>query len=117
MSDFLFESLIILLVGLLAVLLSLTLFAILIEIIKRLDEKANALLIRWYSKRTQSDETTDEINDELIAVLTAAAYLSIHKPVLIRRVHFLNDRGGTAWSVTGRLNIMASHLIKKRGSS
>ncbi|MBL0175482.1 MAG: hypothetical protein IPP94_09510 [Ignavibacteria bacterium] len=59
-------------------------------------------------------ETASETDEELIAVLAAAATVALRRAVTVKRVQFLSGDSGTLWSVTGRLNIMASHLITKR---
>jgi hypothetical protein len=56
----------------------------------------------------------DPESDELVAVLTASACEVLQKPLVVKRIQFIASPENTAWSVTGRLNIMASHLIPKR---
>ena len=53
-------------------------------------------------------------SEELIAVLTAAAHEMLHKQVVVRSFSFLSNDENHMWSVSGRINIMASHLIVKR---
>ena len=112
MQEKLFESLLLLFVGLTGVFISLSGLAAMIWLIKALDEKINTLRILTYSKKTGDDP--DEVNDELVAVISAAAFSMMKKPVVIRKIHFLDHRSGDAWAVTGRLNIMASRPIRKR---
>src|SRR5512133_1950632 len=57
----------------------------------------------------ESDES-----DELIAVLTAAAHETLKAPVIVKSFTFLSNTENPMWSVSGRINIMASHLISKR---
>jgi hypothetical protein len=57
---------------------------------------------------------SEDPNDELIAVLAAAAALMLKRKVRVRRVRFLTPSVEPAWTVTGRLNIMASHAISRR---
>jgi hypothetical protein len=57
---------------------------------------------------------TAQEDEDLIAILTAAAMAVLQKPVTLRRVRFLTPPANNAWSVTGRLNVMGSHLITKR---
>jgi hypothetical protein len=59
-------------------------------------------------------ENASETDDELVAILAAAATVALRRAVTVKRVQFLSGDSGTLWSVTGRLNIMASHLITKR---
>lgn len=114
MFEKLFESVLLLIVGMGGVLLSLSAFAVMIWLFKVLDEKFNAYRIRHYSETIEIKPAEDELNDELIAVIAAAATAVMKKPVVIKKIHFLNQAAGSSWAVTGRLNIMASHLISKR---
>lgn len=61
-------------------------------------------------------EAGDDIDEETIAVLAAAAAVMLKRSVSIRRVRFLKPSVEPAWAVTGRLNIMASHAISRRKS-
>lgn len=110
----LLESLLLLLVGMASVLASLLLLAGMISGLKTLDERINRLRIRRYSEKIESENKEDEVNDEFAAILAAAAMTTVRKPVLIRRVRFLEETQGGAWASTGRLSIMASHRIIKR---
>jgi hypothetical protein len=58
----------------------------------------------------------EELSDELIAVIAAAAAETLIAKVVVRRIQFLNDTSTGAWATTGRLNIMASHQISKRNT-
>ena len=112
MIEKLIEALLVLVAGMSVVFVSLSALAGMIWFIKAADEKINALRIRWYSKKVAADP--DEIHDELAAVISAAVFTVLRKPVIIRKIHFLDNRSGDAWAVTGRLNIMASRPIRKR---
>ncbi|MBX7152104.1 hypothetical protein K1X84_10715 [bacterium] len=114
MVEKLLESVLLLFVGMGGVLISLSGFAAMIWLFKILDEKFNTYRIRHYSETLESTPSEDEPNDELVAVITATAVAILKKPVVIRKIHFLNRSAGSSWAVTGRLNIMASHLISKR---
>ncbi|NUM81265.1 hypothetical protein HUU42_10705 [bacterium] len=114
MIDKLIESVLLLIVGMGGVLISLSAFASMIWLFKVLDEKFNAYRIRHYSETIEIKPGEDELNDELVAVIAAAATAMMKKPIVIKKIHFLDQAAGTNWAVTGRLNIMASHLISKR---
>jgi hypothetical protein len=61
-------------------------------------------------------ESNEGNETELVAVLTAAAATSLKKRVVVRKFHYIDNASDTAWSQSGRLNILASHqvpLIKK----
>lgn len=112
MTEKLFESLLLLVVGMTGVFISLSLLAVMIWMIKTADEKINLLRILSYAKKVEVQP--DEINDELVAVISAAVFTTLKKPVVIRKIRFLDNRAGDAWAVTGRVNIMASRPIRKR---
>ncbi len=61
-----------------------------------------------------ADEGDLPEDEEIIAVLAAAATAALKRRIVLRRVRFLQHSGGSAWSVTGRLNVMGSHLITKK---
>jgi Na+-transporting methylmalonyl-CoA/oxaloacetate decarboxylase gamma subunit len=112
MIEKLIEALLLLAAGLTVVFTALSALAGMIWLIKAVDEKINTLRILTYSKKTEVEP--DEVNDELVAVISAAAFSVMKKPIVIRKIHFLDNRSGDAWAVTGRLNIMASRPIRKR---
>ena len=114
MIDNLIEAVILLVVGMSVVLISLSMLAGLIRGMKSLDERFNIFRIKKYDEKIKTEHVEDESNDELVAVLTAAAMAAMKKTVQIRRVQFLSADAETAWAVTGRVNIMASHHISKR---
>lgn len=62
---------------------------------------------------TPSPPASEDIDEETIAIITAAAMEALRKPVEIKRIRFLQADGASSWSVIGRLNIMGSHLITK----
>lgn len=61
------------------------------------------------SEPVRSDETNDE---ELVAVITAAANAVMQKTVVVKRIRSLSSPNETAWSQSGRLNVMGTHSIK-----
>ncbi|MBX2990937.1 MAG: OadG family protein [Bacteroidetes bacterium] len=111
------ESLLVMLVGMTGVFTSLVFLAGMIWFFRWADEKLNKWKIRRYAEKVESHQVEDEINDELIALLSAAAATALHKSVVVKKVQFLNQKtAGASWAVTGRLNVMASHAISKRKS-
>lgn len=58
----------------------------------------------------------EELSDELVAVIAAAAAETLTSTIVVKRIQFLNDAATGAWATTGRLNIMASHQISKRNT-
>lgn len=113
--EILLESLLIMLVGMTGVFISLVLLAGMIWSFRWMDEELNKRRIRKYAQKVELQQVEDEINDELVAVLSAAAATALRKSVVVRKVQFLNQKSNSAsWAVTGRLNVMASHAISKR---
>jgi Na+-transporting methylmalonyl-CoA/oxaloacetate decarboxylase gamma subunit len=53
------------------------------------------------------------VDPQTLAVLTAAAYAAVGRPVRIRRVTFINENTVSAWKEVGRATIQASHNIKR----
>jgi hypothetical protein len=53
------------------------------------------------------------ITDEELAVLTAAVTVAVQRPIRLRRIRFIERRGGSTWAAMGRVNIMASHLVNR----
>jgi Na+-transporting methylmalonyl-CoA/oxaloacetate decarboxylase gamma subunit len=78
------------------------------------DDKLHARKIRPSVRKVETPQAGDEVNDEVVAVIAAAATAVMRKRVTIKRITFLSPAPGQAWTVTGRLNIMASHAITKR---
>jgi sodium pump decarboxylase gamma subunit len=108
------ESLLLLTAGMAVTLTALSFLAGMIWAMKWGDEKLNARKIRTYAQKVETRQLDDEVNDEVVAVIAAAATAAIKKRVTIKRITFLSPGPGQAWAVTGRLNIMASHAIAKR---
>lgn len=114
MYDKLIESILLLVVGMTGVFAALVFLAVMIWSFRLFDEWLNRKRIQKYASQVESKLVDNEVNDELVAVLTAAAASVIRKPVRVRRVQFLSGTGAAAWATTGRLNVMASHSIPKR---
>lgn len=111
------EALDLSIVGIVGVFLSLTLFSVIIWVIKKIDERSRTgfrikPLIEDHS--IKAGYVPDELNDELIAVITAAVNETFSKPVVVRKINFLQKYEQTTWTATGRLNVMASHNFSKR---
>lgn len=72
--------------------------------------------VKGHAEKVETHQGDADLNDEVIAVLAAAANVMLKRPVSVRRVRFLVPAPEPAWAVTGRLNIMASHAISRRKS-
>lgn len=115
MSNVLAESLVILVVGMGGVFISLLLLAGMIKLFQTADEWLNRRRIREYSEKVETHKVDDALNDEIVAVISAAVATTIKKRIVVRKIRFLDNRPSGAWATTGRLNIMGSHLVQKRG--
>jgi len=116
MTDPIIEAVLLLVVGMSAVFSALLLLAGMIWLLEWADTRLNSLRIRKYAEKVESHKVDDEVNDEIVVVITAAVTTTLKQPVIVRKIRFLNSGPGPAWAVTGRLNIMASHAIAKRKS-
>lgn len=58
-------------------------------------------------------EMSGELSPEVVAVISAAVVAAIGKNVRIRRIRYRTTSPGAAWSVQGRVSIMASHIVKR----
>ncbi len=116
MTDPIVEALLLLVVGMASVFAALFLLAGMIRFLEWADSRINTIRIRKYADKVETHQVDDDVNDEIVAVITAAIAATIRKPVVVRKIRFLESGAEPAWAVTGRLNIMASHAITKRKS-
>jgi sodium pump decarboxylase gamma subunit len=110
------EAVLLLVVGMAVVFSALLLLAGMIRLLEWADRRINAVRIRTYATKVETHQVDDDVNDEIVAVITAAIATTLRKPVVVRKIRFLSSGSEPAWAVTGRLNIMASHAITKRKS-
>jgi sodium pump decarboxylase gamma subunit len=116
MTDPIIEAVLLLVVGMSIVFSALVLLAGMIGFLEWADTRINSLKIRKYAERVEAHQVDDDVNDEVVAVITAAITTTLKQPVVVRKIRFLSSGSEPAWAVTGRLNIMASHAIAKRKS-
>jgi sodium pump decarboxylase gamma subunit len=116
MTEYVQEGLVLLVVGMGGVFVSLLFLAGMIWLFKAADEWINRRKIASYARQVEQAGGGEDANDEIVAVLTAAAAAILRKSVVVRRMRFLHADDDSAWAVTGRLNIMASHAIATRKS-
>jgi hypothetical protein len=102
-------------VGMGGVFCALLFLAGMIKLFQSTDEWLNRRRIRQYAEKVDSHEVDDALNDEIVAVLSAAVAITLKKRIVVRKIHFLDNRASGAWATTGRLNIMGSHLVQNRG--
>jgi Na+-transporting methylmalonyl-CoA/oxaloacetate decarboxylase gamma subunit len=63
-----------------------------------------------------AEKEAESLQDEdLIAVISAAASVAINKPFLVRRIRFIDPHNDDlAWKRAGRLSIMSSHTVQHK---
>jgi sodium pump decarboxylase gamma subunit len=110
------EALLIMVVGLGGVFASLLMLMLMIAGMRAIDERLNARRIRTYTEKVESKQIdSDELNDEIVAAITAAVSTVLKPHVVVRRIRFLSTvPGEETWAVTGRTGIMTSHTVPKR---
>lgn len=111
------EALILMFIGMISVFAVLSFFYVLIVIINKINKHLN---IRKASKKLNIDTktsavpNTDEINPEIIAVISAAILVALKSKVEIKSIKFLKEPDDTSWSRIGRLSLIESHHINVR---
>lgn len=103
-------------VGMSSVFIILIFFACLIWLMKFLDAKVTAKNFNKTAvKVIPVPEITSEVDNALIAVITAAIHMTISKKARIKHVQFLGHQTQEGnWAAAGRLNVMSSHNLNKR---
>lgn len=111
------EALILMFIGMISVFVVLTFFYLLIVI----TNKTNALINKKKASRklnvdakTPAVPKTDEINPEIIAVISAAILVTLKSKVKIKSIKFLKEPDDTSWARIGRLSLIESHHINVR---
>ena len=103
----------IIILGMGTVFSSLAFFAFLIWSMTSIDERYNKYKIKKYSILLEKKEVSEEHNDEIIAVISAAIFNALRKEVVIHKIHFLDNSKVTAWASSGRDSLMSSHYVKR----
>lgn len=116
------EALLVLVVGMGGVFGSLIFFYLVISLLNKIDsyfvkkeERIRAGGLQESKKiEAELEQTQDEADDdELMAVITAAAFAATDKQIIVKKIQFLNQPTSNAWAQAGRLGIMASHNVQK----
>lgn len=108
------EALMLLVVGMGVVFVSLFMFNILISIMKFVDEKINKMRVsKKLSIKKEDIAPEEKITPEVVAIITAAAMEAFHKPIKIKKIHFLDSHDSSSWANTGRLGVLGSHALKR----
>ncbi len=116
MEDKLGEALIMMVVGLGAVFTVLSSFSVIIWLMKYLDKKFTKVPKPLPILKVQKEFFETKTESELVAVITAAAMQCFGSKIKVHKIHFLDNQAKqTGWANTGRVNVMASHSINKKG--
>ena len=108
------QSLVITVIGMSVVFSVLIILAGVIFIMRYVDEYLNNRRIAKYSKKLDRHEVEDEeTNDEVVAILAAAAHIMTQKRVVIRKLRFLGQ-ADSSWSALGRQAAMSTHNVQRK---
>lgn len=117
------EGFLVLVVGMGGVMISLLFFYFVIAFINKADawfvnyqkEKAEKERLRNLPPQTQIANAESEMEDdeELLAVITAAAESMLSGRVLVKSLRFLRSSSSTTWATIGRMNLISSHDVQK----
>jgi hypothetical protein len=102
-------------VGISAVFSSLFFFYILMVVLKTVDDRINTYRVNKKLipiANLDTNEPQVQITPELVAVISAAAYEVFKKPVVVKKIKYLN-KSANSWSESGRMIVMGSHNINK----
>jgi hypothetical protein len=69
---------------------------------------------RRVARRAPAPTDAAAEDPELVAVLAAAAYTAIGRPVHVHRVHVHRERATEGWARAGRMDIMVSHRMEPK---
>lgn len=61
----------------------------------------------------QATPTPAESDAKTVAVITAAAFAAVGRPVRVQRITFINHNTISAWAERGRVSIHGSHNIRR----
>ncbi len=115
MYDRLVEAFIMLGVGLGAVFTVLSFFSFIIWFMKWIDSKFSKTPKVLPILKVQKEFFETKTENELVAVITAAAIECFGSKIKVHKIHFLNNPSKqTGWANSGRVNVMASHSINKK---
>jgi Na+-transporting methylmalonyl-CoA/oxaloacetate decarboxylase gamma subunit len=57
---------------------------------------------------------SSDVDPKLLAILTAAAFAVVRKPLAVRRITFINRNTISGWTEAGRTDIHSSHAPRSR---
>jgi Na+-transporting methylmalonyl-CoA/oxaloacetate decarboxylase gamma subunit len=109
MEDSLMVGIRLTVVGMVVVFIGMGLLIAFLYFFQRLDQ-----WIHRPAAATQEPETLPTAFDpELVAVLSAAAFVALGQPVRIRRIQYSRPQRDATWSKQGRMTIMGSHVTRR----
>jgi len=96
--------------------ISLTILLIIFRVLsanylRTLENERNIKLSDINTAKLSSDGTLETTDEELLAVISAAAYSIINKPVQITNLSFITEGGNAPWKQLGRMSNLTSHNI------
>ncbi len=108
------EVFLVLIVGLTGVLTVLFLFYLIIEGVNKLEY----LLVENQKKKAERAKAANSIvssenEEDLIAILTAAASVTLSGKIKIKQIRFIKSQPVSPWATLGRMNLISSHNIQK----
>ncbi len=108
------EGFLVLIVGLTGVLIVLFLFYLIIEGVNKLEY----LLVENQKKKAERAKAANSIvssenEEDLIAILTAAASVTFSGKIKIKQIRFIKSQPVSPWATLGRINLISSHNIQK----
>ncbi len=118
MWEKLIEALEVLVIGMGGVFTSLIFFYLLIVLLKKIDgmiqaKESKTLEIATNQRKEAEDlSRINEIDNELIAVISAAAYSIVRKPVRVKTISFLGNKDDSTWSQIGKIDVISSHNVQ-----
>lgn len=77
------------------------------------EEKTVIQKFKEFESAIVSEQIKIEDDDELIAVISAAAFSVLNQKVKIKKISFLSDSTKSDWARAGRANVM-SHSVPHR---
>lgn len=108
------EGFLVLIVGVTGVLSVLFIFYLIIEGVNKLE----LFLVEKQKKKVEKAKAANSISqtedeDDLIAILTAAATVAFSSKIKIKQIRFIKSQPVSAWATLGRINLISSHNIQK----
>jgi hypothetical protein len=67
--------------------------------------------------RIGMNQEAEELDDGIIAAITAAVISMFKEPVSLKSVKLFERNAGVAWLTSGRFSIMTSHTISQRNQT